>query len=326
MRSTSRRRFLQILAATSVSGLAALRAGAATSDFRSWEGEALGADASVTLGGLKPAHAERLLGACRTEIDRLEDVFSLYRETSALSRLNTEGVLANPPAELIDVLDTCWRIFALSGRAFDTTIQPLWRLYAETYGDPRAPRAPEAAEIAARRALIGFDRVSWSESRVAFDRAGMAITLNGIAQGLITDRVAALLRKGGARHALINVGEYNGIGHRPDGRPWQVGIQDPREADAIADVMELVNQSVATSGAYGGRFGDSGLSHIIDPRTGRSPERYLSVSVRHASATLADGLSTAFSFLSESEIAAAAADVGGTTVLLIRPDGTLVRL
>ena len=87
-----------------------------------------------------------------------------------------------------------------------------------------------------------------------------------------------------------------------------------------------MDQCIATSGAYGGRFGDSGLNHIIDPRTGRSPERYLSVSVRHASATLADGLSTAFSFMSESESAAVSRNIGGVTALLIRADGTMARL
>ncbi len=217
-------------------------------------------------------------------------------------------------------------MFDLSGGGFDPTIQPLWRLYADTYGDPRSPRAPDASEIAARRSLIGFDAVSWSNRRVQFSKPGMAMTLNGIAQGLITDRITALLRNAGATHALVNVGEYAGIGRHPDGRAWNVGIQDPRNADATVDIMELVDQSVATSGAYGGRFGDSGFSHIIDPRTGRSPERYLSISVRHASATLADGLSTAFSFMSESEMEATAQSIADVTVLLVRADGTLVTI
>ena len=152
------------------------------------------------------------------------------------------------------------------------------------------------------------------------------MTLNGIAQGAITDRITTVLRNAGATHALVNVGEHSGLGNHPEGRPWQVGIQDPRNADGVVDLIDLVDQCVATSGAYGGRFGDSGLSHIIDPRTARSPERYLSVSVRHQSATLADGLSTAFSFLSESEIAAASKSVGGVTVILVRADGTFARI
>jgi len=327
MRSLSRRRFLQIIAATSVSGLAMVRANAAAGNtLQRWDGEALGADASISLAGLEPRLADDLLRACRDEIARLEEVFSLYSENSALSRLNARGFLADPPMELTELLNICGRIFALSKGGFDPTIQPLWRLYAETYGDPRSPRAPESAEIAARFGLVGFGAVSWNPRRVTFGRSGMAMTLNGIAQGAITDRITTLLREGGAAHALVNVGEYSGLGHHPEGRPWQVGIQDPRNADGVVDLVDLVDQCVATSGAYGGRFGDSGLNHIIDPRTGRSPERYLSVSVRHASATLADGLSTAFSFMSESDIAAVSRRIGGVSAILIRADGTVARI
>ncbi len=323
MRLIPRRRFLQIIAATSMSGLATVRTRpAASAAIQRWEGEALGADASITLAGLEPRRADKVLGACRDEIGRLEDVFSLFKENSALSRLNADGMLADPPAELTGLLDICRQMFVFSDGGFDPTIQPLWRLYAESYGDVRSPHAPAPSEIAARRARIGFGAVSWNDRRVRFGKPGMAMTLNGIAQGAITDRITALLRDAGATHALVNVGEYAGIGTHPDGRAWQVGIQDPRRADATIDIMDLADQAVATSGAYGGRFGNSELNHIIDPRTGRSPARYLSVSVRHASATLADGLSTAFSFLDESEIAAAAANIGGVSVLLVRSDGT----
>lgn len=299
---------------------------AAGASIQSWEGEALGADASITLAGLDPYRAQRLLQSCRQEISRLERIFSLYRQNSALSRLNRNGVLADPPPELTALLDTCREVFILSKGGFDPTIQPLWRLYAKTFGDALSPREPEASEIAARRDLIAFDAVTWSDHRVQFAKPGMAMTLNGIAQGFITDRIAAILHGGGATHALVNVGEHAGIGRHPEGRAWQVGIQDPRNAGATVDIMELIDQSVATSGAYGGRFGDSGLNHIIDPRTGRSPERYLSVSVRNESATLADGLSTAFSFLSEDDITMAVARIGGTSVVLVRPDGTLARI
>ena len=327
MRPTSRRRFLKIVAATSVSSLAMFRAHAAPESFvQTWEGEALGADASISLSGLEPRLAEELLRACRAEITRLEAIFSLYSEASALSRLNARGALDDPPVEMIGLLDTCRQMFELSSGAFDPTIQPLWRLYAETHGDPRSPRPPDAAEVASRLGLIDFASVSWNRRRVAFQRPGMAMTLNGIAQGDITDRITALLRKAGATHALVNIGEYSGLGHHPEGRPWQVGIQDPSNANSIVDLVDLVDECVATSGAYGGRFGDSGLSHIIDPRTGHSPERYLSVSVRHQSAMLADGLSTAFSFLNESEIAAVSRKIGGARVILVRADSTLARI
>src|SRR5687767_4692794 len=115
MRSLSHRRFLQIIAATSVSGLAMVRANAAIgSTLQRWDGEALGADASISLAGLEPRVAEDLLRACRDEIVRLEEVFSLYSENSALSRLNARGFLTDPPMELTELLHTCRRIFELS--------------------------------------------------------------------------------------------------------------------------------------------------------------------------------------------------------------------
>jgi thiamine biosynthesis lipoprotein len=316
---------LQIFAAVSATSLAGMVHAASGGGLCTWEGEVLGADAFIAVAGLEPAQADQLLQSCRREVSRLEAIFSLYLPASDISYLNAQGVLDYPAREFTDLLETCRRIFELSGGGFDPTIQPLWRLYAETYGDPVAPRAPSPVEVETRRRLIGFDAVSWTDRRVAFATQGMAITLNGIAQGAITDRVTSLLKAGGAVHALVNVGEYYGIGRHPEGRPWQVGVQDPRTAGSIADIMELADQAVATSGAYGGRFGDSGLSHIIDPRTGKSPEHYLSVSVRHASATLADGLSTAFSFMTESEIASAAARIGRVSVVLVRADGSLAR-
>jgi thiamine biosynthesis lipoprotein len=324
----TRRRFLKIVAAASASTLIPAIRGhtSAAAEGHSWSGEALGADASITLAGLDDEPARRLLEACRAEIQRLETIFSLYRQDSEISRLNARGSLADPARELVNLLDVCADLFRLSGGAFDPTIQPLWQLYAETYGHALSPGAPDAGEVARRRQLIGFDAVSWDARAVRFGRPGAAITLNGIAQGAITDRVTAILRAGGAVHALVNVGEYSAIGAHPAGRSWRVGIQDPRAPDGIAEVMELTDQAVATSGAYGGRFGESGYHHIVDPRTGTSPQRYLSVSVRHPSATLADGLSTAFSFMQEIEIASAAASIAGLSVLLVRPDGALVRL
>src|SRR5687767_4844017 len=119
VRSIPRRRFLHIIAATGVSGLATVRAKpAASAAIRRWQGEALGADASITLAGLEPHRADNVLGACRHEIGRLEDIFSLYKENSALSRLNADGRLAEPPAELTGLLDICRQIFALSKGGF----------------------------------------------------------------------------------------------------------------------------------------------------------------------------------------------------------------
>lgn len=94
----------------------------ARASLRRWTGTALGARADIIL----PTVAMDLLPRLRAEIDRLEDVFSLYRPESALSRLNRAGRLDAPPLELVDLLGRARSFVALTNGVFDPTVQPLW--------------------------------------------------------------------------------------------------------------------------------------------------------------------------------------------------------
>ena len=328
----SRRRFLQIFAATSALALisasgARMALGVNAPGVKQWRGTAMGADASITLAGLAPGEADAALDAVLAEIERLEKLFSLHDPRSSLSRLNAAGTLLRPARDFLELMALSERIFSLTDGAFDPTVQPLWRLYAQSYGDVNAPRAPSIEEIAARRALIDFGNVTWSAEKISFATPGTAMTLNGIAQGFITDSVTEILRARGLTSVLINLGEYRAIGNHPDKRPWQIGIQDPRTAGEIVDVVALTDQAIATSGAYGARFAPgAAANHLIDPGTGESANRYLSVSVRHISAGIADGLSTAFSCMSEAAIRDATAHFGDCAVLLVHMDGRLTRI
>ena len=67
------------------------------------------------------------------EVRRLEAVFSLYREDTALVALNRQGILVAPPADLVAVLAECRRCWELTGGAFDPTVQALWILYRDHF-------------------------------------------------------------------------------------------------------------------------------------------------------------------------------------------------
>ena len=126
----------------------------------------------------------------------------------------------------------------------------------------------------------------------------MAITLNGIAQGYITDRIVDILREAGIDRSLVDMGETRAMGDRPDGGPWIVGLEDPIHSGRVAQRIEIENQAVATSGGYGTQFDAAGhFNHLFDPATGGTSWRYLSVSVVAPTATVADALSTAFSLM-----------------------------
>jgi FAD:protein FMN transferase len=326
-RFISRRRFIGITAAAAgIAGFSwteMVRAGAPATI---WNGTALGGRASIRLHHPDPREAERLIVEARRLIARLEGIFSLHDPGSALSRLNRAGSLDAPPLDLVALLDRARGFGEETGGAFDPTVQPLWRLYAGHFADPEIVGGPPDAAIAEALEAVGYDKLSVSPERIAFARAGMALTLNGIAQGYITDKVAGLLSDAGLERALLDLGEIRPLGARPDDEPWSVGIADPARPGSILARIDVKERAVATSSPSGFAFDRSARHHhLFDPRTGASRALHSSVTVLAPDATTADALSTAFAQMPEREIDAILARRRDVTVLLAGATG-LVRL
>ena len=319
-----RRRVLRILAAAT--GLLLLpRRGAGAAPLTVWRGSVLGADATLELAHPDPAEARRLIADCLAEVARLEAEFSLYRPDSALVRLNRAGVLERPSPDLLRLLAAAERFRVLTGGAFDITVQPLWELYAAHFSRPGAdPAGPAPALLAAALARVGGARVGLSPDRIVLV-PGTALTLNGIAQGYVTDRVADLLRSRGVR-ALVDLGEIRALGLRPDGTAWPVGLENPQRPGTVAEHLALADRAVATSGGYGTIFDPAGrFNHIFEPASGRCSWRHAAVSVVAAEACTADALATAGCLLEEPALAALARACG-VRVHLARRDGTRAEL
>lgn len=274
----TRRRFLSISA-----GFAALAARpmAARAGLTEWRGIALGAKAQILLDH---PEADRLIDLALAEIARLEAIFSLNRPDTALVRLNATGRLEAPPFELLECLGLSGRVHGATGGLFDPSVQPLWELYARK---AMAGLNPPPEEIAATLGRTGWDGVSFDAEAVVL-RPGMALTLNGVAQGFIADKVARLLMDQGLSHVLVNTGEFRAAGPMPDGAPWPVQLTS-------GPVVPLSGGALASSSVLGTTFDEAGrIGHILDPRTGLPAQpRWQLVSVTAPSAGLADALSTA---------------------------------
>lgn len=299
----SRRRFLSVTA--SVSGLALLPTGTALSSVPEpvvWRGVAMGAMASMTLVHPDRQVALALRDRAVAEIDRLEKIFSLYRDDSALVRLNEEGALEAPPLELVELLTLALRLSRESEGAFEPSVQPLFDLYRRHFeAFPDDLDGPPPARIEEARRLVDYRAIEVSTAAIRLGHRGMGVTLNGIAQGFVTDRVAALLRAGGLKNMLLDLGELRAAGKHPDERPWRAGIADPMDPRHTIQVIALEQDlpALATSASYGTIFDLHGRHHhLFDPKTGRSTENDQSVSVAAPTAALADGLSTAFAVTS----------------------------
>ena len=291
----NRRRVIAVLAVGSVAPLLARATLAATPATFEWEGIALGAQARISLQHTNEREAKAAIEACLGEVARLEAIFSLHRTDSALTRLNASGRLDEAPADLRELLAVAMGIAALSDGAFDPTVQPLWSLYARHFASPgAAPNGPDRETIAATMRLVDWRGIGINGAAVRLREPGMAVTLNGIAQGYITDRVGAVLRRRGFRHVLVDMGEQLALGPKWDGEAWRVGIANPAEPAAALTVLPLECGAMATSGGYGYWFDAARrFPHVLDAKNGQARARWSSVTVVADSATLADGLSTA---------------------------------
>ncbi len=275
----SRRRLIAISAAFALLPATARAANLQTTHV--WVGQAMGARASIRIDH---PDAEAIAARVMAEIERLEGILSLYRADSALSRLNREGHLATPPFELLECLSLADAVNRASAGKFDPTIQPLWALWAESAA---TGKRPEAKAISATLGKTGWARVSLDAVAITM-QPGMALTLNGIGQGYVADRVAALLEAEGLSNILIDTGEFRALGGRPDGMDWPMQLEGgPR--------IGLRQRALATSAPLGTTFDQQGHhGHILDPSTGNPTNtHWRSISISARSAAIADALATA---------------------------------
>lgn len=327
--STSRRRVISILASAaslSAVGLSFSTRSAAKNNPRmfTWEGYALGAQSTIKLAHYTRNEAEKIINIAVSEIKRLERIFSLKVPYSEISILNAKGKLSRPSFDMLSLLTEAKRYSEISEGAFDYTVQPLWSLYSNYFRkNPNSKSGPRFSDIEKQLKLVDYRALEFNPLFVSFDRDGMKLTLNGIAQGYITDRVSDLLRKNGLSNVLVSLGETRALDSHPEGRPWQVDLKDPKSPNSISRKINLNNMAVATSGGYGTVFDDSGqFHHLFDPRTGKSAWTHVGVSVISPRATAADALSTALYITEEKDAEKLVRRASGVTAILTKPDGT----
>lgn len=296
----------------------------ASADTTVWRGIALGADAELRIIHPDAVFAQNMVTRSIAELRRLENTFSLYQHDSALSRLNRDGVLNNADTDLLILLNEAAHYAALTGGAFDPTVQTLWELYASHFaqhGTSSDGPSEAAVELALQR--VNVAGISLSDTQISL-QPGMKVTLNGIAQGYITDRVTDLLRNAGLDRALVDMGEIRGLNKNNAAPAWRAGLKDPQAPEKLLDTVLLNNDALSTSGSYGTWLDDTGrYTHLFNPKTGESPRLYQSVSVLAPRATTADALSTAFSSMPVSSVEKVVKQLG-IRAWLILPDGQIL--
>ncbi len=294
------------------------REAAAPSGFTTFSADVMATTFRVTLpeGDAAAALADSVFAVFRQVDTRMSE----WKDTSPLSAVNREAGVrpVAVPADLRDVIRRGIEIGALSDGAFEISWAALWGLWDFKAAEPRGP---DPADVAARIALVDYRKVVVSDSlgTVYLPVAGMKIGLGGIAKGYALDRAAELLRARGVRDFLILGGGQVMAGGHKDGKPWRVGIRDPRgEPEDYFATLDVTDASTSTSGDYERYFVLDGVRyhHILDPRTGMPSKGLRSVTTVSPDATLADALSTAIMVLGAKRGLALAESLGVGAVLV----------
>jgi len=320
--AVTRRQVLTICAGAGAAALLGPSRGQTKMPAMEWRGQALGGPAHITIRHHDQAVARKLVGYCVGEIERLERIFSLYRSDSEILHLNREGRLDDPSHDFRLLLGEARRYGNLSGGAFDVTVQPLWRLYSDHFATrPGASEGPDPKEIERATALVDYRAIDLDNGRAMLGRPGMEVTLNGMAQGYITDRVADMLRDAGMTNVLVDMGEIRAL----DGGTWEIGVKDPLGSGHMVKDLSITGSAVATSAGSGSRFEKTGqFHHLFDPMTGRCASNCLSATAIAPTAMEADALATALAVTPIERTESLVHAFRGQWTIMVMADGQIV--
>ena len=270
-------------------------------------------------GHANTAQLDAALDAAVLALRAIESEMSLFNPDSAVSRLNATGVLHKPSAHLRAVLAWSAHVSRRSAGAFDITMQPLWKVWADAQA---LQRLPSKRAVMQAQKHVKWHAVEVTADTVRLNLKGMGVSLNGIAQGYAADVVREVLQAHDIRHAQIDAGETTLLGQAPGGKPWTLGLESVNQP---SPVLAMDGRAIATSSdAHTAFSADHVNHHILNPHTGYSPAHWASVTVLAPCCVMADALTKVFFMKSPQELHATA-KAWGVDVLAQRKNGEWVK-
>ena len=260
-------------------------------------GLAMGSELKLTAWSADEAGTGNAFDEVFATFNRLDSLMSVWKSGSDIVRLNEAAgdhpVVVSP--EVLETLTIARKVSDWTDGKFDVTfgaLSDLWR-----FDQDQDNRIPDRAEVVRRLPLINYQALILDQAkRTAFlQQRGMRAHLGGIGKGYAVEQSMRILRGHGLTDFMIQAGGDLYVGGTKDGRPWRLGINDPRgPAGSSFAMLELSDATFSTSGDYERFFLKDGVRyhHIIDPDTGEPARLCRSVTIVSPSPVLADGLST----------------------------------
>jgi thiamine biosynthesis lipoprotein len=264
----------------------------AQGDWVSREQAIMGTSVRVELWSDDRAAGEPAIASVMAEMHRIDDTMSPFKPESELSRINREAAQRPVPVSraMYDIIARSIEFSILSAGAFDITFASVGRLY-----DYRRGIRPSDEDLERARAAVGYRNLVLDPKvqTVFFAHPGLQIDLGGFAKGLAVDNGAAILKGRGITNAIVTAGGDSHILGDRRGRPWTIGIRDPRRPGEVVAVLPLQGGvAISTSGDYERYFERDGTRchHVIDPGTGKSPNGVRSVTIIAEDGLTSEGL------------------------------------
>lgn len=258
----------------------------------------MGVDTRLVVYAKDRATAERACTAAFGRIADLDTMMSDYRVDSELTRLSNRA--GGPPVrvspELFQVLRRAKEISRQSGGEFDVTIGPIVQLWRQAR---KTGVLPAKTDVEAARKLVGW-RMMLLDPRnrtVTLQKPGMRLDLGAIGKGYAADAALAILRAGGIRSAMVDIGDI-ALGDPPPGaKGWRISV--PNAGGAKPKMMLLSHCAVSSSGDTEQHviIGGVEYSHVVDPRTGVALTNRVQATVIAHDGFTSDPLSTCMTLL-----------------------------
>jgi len=232
--------------------------------------------------------------AAEDEARRIERKFSRYRDDSVVSEINRNAG-RTPVAvddETVFLLEEALDLARLTLGRFDPSSGVLRRAW-----DFSKARVPDPQEVEALLPLVDYRQIALRHATAFLRRTGMEIDLGGVGKEYAVDRVAGLLAARGVASAVVSfAGDVRTVGGRGDGRPWAIGVADPRAPGRCRLTVRVAGAAgIATSGDYERGFVEDGVRyhHLLDATTGWPARGVASATVVAATAREAGRFATA---------------------------------
>ena len=264
---------------------------------------------------------------------KLYTIYSRYDDLVNLHTINEDKTSVTVDEKITEMLKFSKEMYNdTNGNvnvAFGSVLS-IWHEYRNNGLDnPENAKLPSVDDLKIANKHTNIDDLIIEGNEITLNDPEMSLDVGAIAKGYATEKTARWMEKEGINGYLLNVGgNIRTVGVRPDGKNWQVGLENPDgdQNDPYTEILEIPEMSVVTSGSYQRFYTVDGKNyhHIIDKDTLMPATGYKMVSVITQSSAVGDALSTALFCMDIEEGKEVIKNFENTYVLWVKDNGEKV--